>query len=346
MIDLSKIQSAVRALRRQDPRVSAMREMIGRARAHAKGGERGEQGFRGLNGAQGVQGEQGPRGLKGAQGAKGDKGVQGDRGEVGMTWRGAYQSSQTYEPSDVVSYLGSAYICTATTNQSPPNGFGWELLVARGREGARGATGENGADGLGQPELIDPSATFLAGEVASGSGYVPTMQIICPNGNIGLNDSALAQDAFPDGMLSESLDVINLVSATTYRFRGFYYLSTGIVSHATSMSFRSAGGLSVATIHWSTLTHTMGAIPTTPTTTQASNYFAVIGGGACNTANTNPTTIIRFDGVVRVTTGGTFTPQITFSVAPTGSNVMMQGSFIEFYAIGSNTMHSNGSAIV
>ncbi len=346
MIDLAKIQAAVRALRRTDPRVSAMREMIGRARAHAKGGERGEQGFRGLVGAQGPQGEQGLRGMSGIKGATGDKGVQGERGEQGMTWRGAYQSSRTYEVGDVVSHLGSAYICTATTNQSPPNGFGWELLVARGREGARGSTGADGVGGSGTIELINPSVSALTGEVASGSGLVPTMQIICPSGNIGLADSSLAQDAFPDGMLNESLDVINLVSATTYRFRGFYYLSTGIVSHATSMSFRAADGLSLSTIHWSTLTHTMGGIPTTPTTTQASNYFAVIAGGACNTANTNPTTIIRFDGVMRVTTGGTFTPQVTFSVAPGGSNVMMQGSFLEFWAVGPNTMNSNGSAIV
>ncbi len=346
MIDLSKIQSAVRALRRTDPRVAAMREMIGRARAHAKGGERGEQGLRGLSGAQGVQGERGLRGMVGIKGATGDKGVQGDRGEQGMTWRGAYQSSRTYEVGDVVSHLGSAYICTATTNQSPPNGFGWELLVARGREGARGSTGADGVGGSGTIELINPSVSALTGEVASGSGLVPTMQIICPSGNIGLADSSLAQDAFPDGMLPESLDVLQLAGATTYRFRGFYHLSTGVVSHSTSMSFRTAGGLTITSCHWSTLTYTGSALPMTQTTTQATNYFGGVAGGAMNAANTNPTLIGRFDGVLRTNDGGTLTPQITFSVAPAGSNVMMQGSFLEFWAIGSNAMNSNGSAIV
>lgn len=62
-----------------------------------------------------------------------------------------------------------------------------------------------------------------------------------------------------------------------------------------------------------------------------------------NAANTAVTTTIEFEGVLRCTTGGTLTPQLTFSAAPGGTNQMKMGSFIEFIEIGSDTVQTVGN---
>ena len=128
--------------------------MIALAKAKGTPGEKGLNGIDGMRGADGLDGINGLRGADGLRGAKGLDGLkgeigavgpQGDKGEAGMIWRGTFRSDIEYEIGDVVGVNGSAYVCIAATNQAPPVGFGWELLVSRGAQGVRGIKGETGA---------------------------------------------------------------------------------------------------------------------------------------------------------------------------------------------------------
>ena len=198
MSDKEKIKAAVSKLRKRDPRVIAIRNMIALAKARGTPGEKGLDGMRGadgINGINGINGKNGIDGMRGADGLHGAKGLdglkgeigavgpQGEKGEAGMIWRGTYRNDIEYDIGDVVGVSGSAYVCIAATNQAPPVGFGWELLVSRGAQGVRGIKGEagsgaaidlpvsiaNGGTGRTSPK---PALDALLPSQAGKSGYV------------------------------------------------------------------------------------------------------------------------------------------------------------------------------
>ena len=177
MSDKEKIKAAVSKLRRKDPRVIAIRNMIALAKVtripeNGKDGIDGAIGADGINGIDGLRGADGAHGAKGIDGSKGDMGAvgpQGDKGEAGMVWRGTYRSDIEYWIGDVVGVSGSAYVCVAATNQAPPVGFGWELLVSRGAQGIRGIKGEDGTGGGGAAAAGTLTGTALASNVVTSS---------------------------------------------------------------------------------------------------------------------------------------------------------------------------------
>lgn len=181
MSDKEKIKAAVSKLRKRDPRVIAIRNMIALAKAKGTPGEKGLDGMRGADGINGMNGKDGIDGMRGADGAHGAKGLdgskgeigavgpQGEKGEAGMIWRGTYRSDLEYDIGDVVGVSGSAYVCVAATNQAPPVGFGWELLVSRGAQGVRGIKGEDGVGGGGAAAAGTLTGTALAANVVESS---------------------------------------------------------------------------------------------------------------------------------------------------------------------------------
>jgi hypothetical protein len=66
---------------------------------------------------------------------------------TGLTWRGAYSSSATYQVGDGVSYNGSTYVCVTAGTGNLPTGSAWNLLASKGDAGPPGATGPAGAAG-------------------------------------------------------------------------------------------------------------------------------------------------------------------------------------------------------
>jgi len=140
---------------------------------NGKDGIDGATGADGINGIDGLRGADGLHGAKGLDGSKGDMGAvgpQGDKGEAGMVWRGTYRSDIEYWIGDVVGVNGSAYVCVAATNQAPPVGFGWELLVSRGAQGIRGIKGEDGTGGGGGPAAAGAlTGSRLAANVVDSS---------------------------------------------------------------------------------------------------------------------------------------------------------------------------------
>ena len=130
-------------------------------------GATGADGTNGLDGLRGADGMHGTKGLDGSKGEMGAVGPQGDKGEAGMVWRGTYRSDLEYWIGDVVGVSGSAYVCVAATNQAPPVGFGWELLVSRGAQGVRGIKGEDGGGGPAAAGTL--TGIGLAGNVVESS---------------------------------------------------------------------------------------------------------------------------------------------------------------------------------
>lgn len=135
-------------------------------------GERGLQGPVGEAGPQGAQGLAGPMGATGAVGAQGAK---GDPGPVGITFRGAYQSTTNYASNDVVTWQQQTWIAMAGSNLGNTPSLSpawWSLLAAQGSAGPTGPQGIQGVQGATGPQgvqgaqgVIGPTgATGLQGE--------------------------------------------------------------------------------------------------------------------------------------------------------------------------------------
>ena len=80
--------------------------------------------------------------VSGKDGTDGQDGATGPAGK-GLTWWGTWTSSRRYVASDIVHYLGDAWIATAdSTNQTPatPSTY-WNLLVRAGTNGKDGKPG-------------------------------------------------------------------------------------------------------------------------------------------------------------------------------------------------------------
>ena len=182
--------------------------MIALAKAKGTPGEKGLDGIRGADGINGINGKDGIDGMRGADGMHGAKGLdglkgeigavgpQGEKGEAGMIWRGTYRNDIEYDIGDVVGVSGSAYVCIAPTNQAPPVGFGWELLVSRGAQGVRGIKGEAGSGaaidlpvsiangGTGQTtaknalDALLPSQTGKSGRFLQTNGVSPLWEAV------------------------------------------------------------------------------------------------------------------------------------------------------------------------
>jgi collagen triple helix repeat protein len=115
-------------------------------------GAQGATGPAGATGAVGPQGPQGPQGITGPQGSAGPAGPAGPRG---LTWKGTWNGTATYDAYDAVSYAGAAYIALyQSQGADPTSSTGWELLSDRGGVGPAGENGPAGAPGPQGPQGV------------------------------------------------------------------------------------------------------------------------------------------------------------------------------------------------
>jgi hypothetical protein len=130
-------------------------------------GATGATGPSGSAGYVGSDGATGPTGPTGATGATGTTGATGPTGVVGPTGAGATGATGAtgqgfnfvgewlglvygeYQPYDVVTFSGSAYICITAvdSNTEPVADASWELYVSKGATGDIGPTGTPGETG-------------------------------------------------------------------------------------------------------------------------------------------------------------------------------------------------------
>jgi hypothetical protein len=127
-------------------------------------GATGATGVAGATGATGV-GTQGATGATGVQGATGvgTTGATGATGPVGMVWLGSWNSGTTYLVDEVVSYLGSSWICILMNSNNAPDVSPtyWELVAEQGATGATGLLGQTGATGP-QGDVGETGATGVS----------------------------------------------------------------------------------------------------------------------------------------------------------------------------------------
>ena len=128
---------------------------------------------------------------------------------------------------------------------------------------------------------------------------------------------------------------------TTYYVELFIFLTTGTTSH--SISFGFATSVADATIQWQAIGSNT---PQGGTNTASINVMNNAFGSLLQVtpADTSSGSTIRVWGTfVSTATAGTLTPQISFSVAPGGTNVTLKGSYMRVVKLGDNTFTNVGN---
>jgi hypothetical protein len=125
----------------------------------------------------GTPGPQGPAGNDGSQGPQGDPGADG----LDALWNftGEYNGGAAYAVGDIATYDGQLWYRYnsngGNVGDTPSPGL-WNLLAAKGNDGADGSDGTNGADGAngndGSPGLV------YLGNYVSGNGYIANIAVV------------------------------------------------------------------------------------------------------------------------------------------------------------------------
>lgn len=142
-----------------------------------------------------------------------------------------------------------------------------------------------------------------------------------------LSSSNSAQDVF-----DAAQNLITLEADTLYEVEGLYDIRTGTTSHSTGISFAAGSGLSITWMKIQVRAYKGGADATVTATNGSTK--STLANATQTAANATANTGVYFKGHIRINAGGTITPQITFSAAPTGTNTMEVGSFVKFKKLG------------
>lgn len=135
-------------------------------------------------------------------------------------------------------------------------------------------------------------------------------------------------------------DVFTVEANTTYRVRGRWIMNTGATTHTTAMAW----ALATATVtDFQYLVHLWSAALNAIATVQSTTHVSGVASKVLNATSTAVYTIIEFEGILVIGTGGAITPQINFSANPTGTNLMKRGSWTSFEKLGSDTVTQVGS---
>lgn len=174
-------------------------------------------------------------------------------------------------------------------------------------------------------EIVDdPAGTPLSRKVTVKSLLDTRLNYSLIASDFSLVAGTGAQAAFPT-----TGDVFTLQASTTYQVEGTYYISKSGTTCTTSLLFP----LTTATSTFFGLNvFAFNAAANTTTPTVAGTWINQITATVVN-ATAVGEVAIKFKGIFRVGTGGTVTPQIQFSAAPT-TPLMKIGSYIKFTPIG------------
>jgi hypothetical protein len=131
----------------------------------------------GANGTSGISGTSGTSGLNGSQGLNG----------TSFSWYGNWDSTNYYQPNQVIEYEGSTYISISgdgnlNMDPSSPESEYWQLM-ASGGTGSSGTSGETGASGTsgtsGTSILLDSNLSFtnntIQGNNLNAAGTIITI---------------------------------------------------------------------------------------------------------------------------------------------------------------------------
>jgi hypothetical protein len=286
-----------------NPETASVSVFSGNAWVASSGaGTPGPQGIQGPVGPAGPQGLTGPAGNNGAQGLQGIQGLPGNTGPQGLTGNAGPQGIQGI--------------------QGPQGNPGQGIPVG-------GTPGQV----LAKSSSVDYATIWQTPSGGSSTGVLSDLQMSIIQSDGTLN-AALGVQTWA-GTNKTAQDVFTVVANSTYRVKGNWYVNTGAITHTTAMAF----ALATATVTdfqyqvmiWSAALNTIATV-------QSTTHVTGVASKVLNATSTAVYTIIQFEGIMVVGTGGTVTPQINFSANPTGTNLMKRGSWTSFERLGADTV--------
>lgn len=279
----------------------------------------------------------GPTGSQGPRGFQGPIGMEGEPGEDGLTLPGT---------------IGKDGVAGATGPSGPPifvlADDPDDTLIVPGSSGAAGSPGSPGATGPAGPAILFmaddpdeppmiPGPTGPAGSSSAPAGVLSDLQISVLQSDGTLNAASGVQTWA--GTNKTTQDVFTLAANSTYRVRGEWIVNTGATTHTTAIAWSLSSAVvsffEYLVLLWSGAANAI-------VTTQSTVHVSGVASKVLNATSTAVYTLIKFEGIMVVTTGGTVTPQINFSANPTGTNLMKAGSWTSFERLGDNTFTLSG----
>jgi hypothetical protein len=148
------------------------------------------------------------------------------------------------------------------------------------------------------------------------------------------NSSTAAQNIF-----AAANDVLTVLGSKTYRFRAVLQINTGSTTHTTSF------GLALTTATLTDIVYTSSATSSAADTlaTPQMRRVSTNNAAALTATSVAVTTNIVLEGMFRVGTAGSITPQITFDAGPGSTCEIATDSFFECWPIGADTFASAGA---
>ena len=188
----------------------------------------------------------------------------------------------------------------------------------------------------GAGDLEFDGKVFYLNSVASSRQAVATYQRVIVVTAVALsNSSTSAQNLF-----SSANDAVTLQSATTYEFELELFLSQGTTSHSISLGFGGTATLGSIAYEYHTYAFTVGSLGNS---SGSNGWYATAASSAVSSSLTSSGVILSVRGIVRVTTGGTLIPQITFSAGPGGTCQVEPNSYFKLTPVGSDTVAAVGN---
>ena len=189
-----------------------------------------------------------------------------------------------------------------------------------------------------QTDVVITSAIAENGLVYDGTNWVnrPTQYHHYLTADNPLTNGTAEQPWF-----AVANDGILLPAASVWRIQGQLILQSGTTTHITSVGFPfvTAGAAPTGKI-----TYVVCPIATLGALTRAQDVvtFSTIAGGAINITSATARHLVLVDGQFFCTDEGTMTPSLTFSAAPNGTNLTLQGSYITLTRMGDTSVVNNG----
>ena len=176
---------------------------------------------------------------------------------------------------------------------------------------------------------------FYGTAVASTRQVVVTEQFISNTANFTMANVATAQSVF-----AAANDVFTLAAATSYFFEGVYNITgMGGTTRTTATLFGGTATITSIAYYASIQTGVANALGTV----QSTKNCVTATANVLNATTTTAAATITVKGIVRITAGGTFIPQIQFSANPTGTILGTTNSWFRIYPIGTNTVTAVGN---
>lgn len=187
----------------------------------------------------------------------------------------------------------------------------------------------NGLEGLATTGLAERTGTSTW-TTRAVSGVISDIQMASQNA-----DFTTANALGVQSVLAAANDVFTVAANTAYKVCGQLYLSKNVT---TTCTLALAWALATATVdnfeYMATTWNGAANGVVAPTCVRVTGVASKV----INATNTSAEVCVYFEGILRIGTAGTITPQINWSAAPGGTGLTRRGSWISFERLGANTV--------